>query len=285
MKFGFLLLLAFRISVLAFSQCTSHQAPESIREINDKTLEEISGLAQSRVDSDRMYVHNDSGGEPVIYVLSLEKEPIAQLVLEGAENVDWEDIAVGPGPDGESYIYVGDIGDNLAVRDHVVVYRVKEPGTLMKSQTVRTEKAVLTYPDGPRDAETLMVDPISNDIFIVSKREESNHVFRFKSEGFSKGEVELEHVAELGIGGAVGGDISHDGNQVIIKNYFEVYYWNRKPGSLIAETLVNEPEVLPYQPEPQGEAIGFDSRKPGYFTLSEKRFDIIPVLYRYTLPD
>lgn len=285
MKFGFLLLLAFRISVLAFSQSTSHQAPEAIREINDKTLEEISGLAQSRVDSDRMYVHNDSGGEPVIYVLSLEKEPIAQLVLEGAENVDWEDIAVGSGPDGESYIYVGDIGDNLAVRDHVVVYRVKEPEALAKSQRIQAEKVVLTYPGGPRDAETLMVDPISNDIFIVSKREESNHVFRFKSEGFSKGEVELEHVAELGIGGAVGGDISHDGNQVIIKNYFEVYYWNRKSGNSIAETLAYEPEVLPYQPEPQGEAIGFDSRKPGYFTLSEKRFDIIPVLYRYTLPD
>ncbi|UZD24338.1 hypothetical protein [Algoriphagus halophytocola] len=285
MKFGLLLLVTLQFSIWAFAQDTSFQAPMALREIQDQTLEEISGLAQSRIDTDRIYVHNDSGGEPIIYVLSLEKELIAELVLEGAENIDWEDIAVGPGPGEESYIYVGDIGDNRAVRDQVVVYRVMEPETLLKTQTVSMEKVVLTYPKGPRDAETLMVDPISKDVFIVSKRDKTNNVFRLKFEDFPKGKVELENVAKLDFGGSVGGDISPDGTKILIKTYLEVYYWKREEGQSIAETLESEARLLPYDPEPQGEAIGFDSRKPGYFTLSERRFNIIPVLYRYPLTD
>ena len=38
---------------------------------------------------------------------------VARLDIAGADNCDWEDIAVGPGPDPQkTYIYIGDIGGN-----------------------------------------------------------------------------------------------------------------------------------------------------------------------------
>ena len=67
--------------------------------------------------------------------------------------VDWEDIAI----DGKT-IYIGDIGDNAAVRPSIVVYRVTEPALTAKSVNATT--FTLRYPDGPHDAEALMVDPL-----------------------------------------------------------------------------------------------------------------------------
>jgi hypothetical protein len=60
-----------------------------------------------------------------------------------------------------------------------------------------------------------------------------------------------------------------------------VYLWERKSGESISEALARIPVKLPYIPEPQGEAIGFQTDGEAYYTISEKRFDITPVLYRY----
>ena len=53
---------------------------------------------------------------------------LATLTLEGIDAVDFEDISIGNGPEpGESYIYVGDIGNNDYDRESFQVYRFKEP--------------------------------------------------------------------------------------------------------------------------------------------------------------
>ena len=54
--------------------------------------------------------------------------------LAGVENRDWEDIAVGPGPDAsKSYVYVADIGDNEGQYQYKYIYRFEEP-VLNKTQ-------------------------------------------------------------------------------------------------------------------------------------------------------
>jgi hypothetical protein len=62
----------------------------------------------------------------------------------------------------------------------------------------------------------------------------------------------------------------------------QVFYWQRADGrTLLFDLLQTEPEVLTYQPEPQGEAIGFAADGSGYFTLSEAQSGIEPRLYFY----
>ena len=54
---------------------------------------------------------------------------VARLDIDGAENCDWEDVAVGPGPGGDSYIYIADSGGNSG-RVCNVIYRVREPANM-----------------------------------------------------------------------------------------------------------------------------------------------------------
>nr|WP_139235890.1 hypothetical protein [Algoriphagus locisalis] len=253
-----------------------------IATLKDNGLDEISGLAVSRVLPGVMYVHNDSGGEAAVYLLDTLGNNLGTIEFLDTQNRDWEDIAVGPGEDSKSYIYVGEIGDNNAVHDEVVVYRVPEPNDSNSTIGIVPQKTVLKYPGGARDAESLMVDPISGDIFIVSKRDSVNTLYRLPAEKFGTLEVELEELIKLPFTSATGADISADGSQILVKNYLAIYYWRRNEGESIAQAMGRAPLELPYSPEPQGEAIGFGPDGRVFYTLSEKRFDVDPVLYKYT---
>ena len=253
--------------------------PQSV--IKNPVLEEISGLAFSQKHPNLIYVHTDSGGEAAVYLLDSLGKELGKIELEGAKNRDWEDIAVGPGPEGKPFIFVAEIGDNAAIHGEICIFRFPEPASIVLESSVKPEVLRLTYPGGARDAETLMVDPISGDLFIVSKRDEKNTLYRVPQSAFSKGKVELEKLHSFDFTSAVAGDISRDGSRILIKNYFAIYFWERQSGESIAQALQRAPKRLPYVPEPQGEAIGFNPNGNSFFTISEKRFNINPTIYRF----
>ncbi|MEX2591689.1 MAG: hypothetical protein WD426_02860 [Anditalea sp.] len=256
--------------------------PQALGELDNRNINEASGLVSSHVHPFLLYTHNDSGGGPDIYMIDTLGSYKGRIQLEGVKNRDWEDIAIGPGKDPDlSYIYVGDIGDNNSNRDEIQLYRFPEPTVLKEETKVQPEQFTLIYPDGARDAETLMVDPQSGDVYLLSKRDTSNTLYRAPAAQLGKGKVLLEKVMKLPITMAVGGDISVDGKQIAIKNYWAIYYWARAEGESIPDALGKKPIQLPYKPEPQGEAIGFSPDGNRFYTLSENRFRITPVLYQY----
>ncbi|NVJ85795.1 MAG: hypothetical protein HWE15_05785 [Algoriphagus sp.] len=253
--------------------------------ISNPLLEEVSGLAFSRIHPNLIYMHTDSGGEAAVYLLDSLGNELGKLELEGVENRDWEDIAVGPGPDGKSYVYVGEIGDNAAVHREIGVYRFPEPEKI-QSASISVELARLEYPKGARDAETLMVDPWDGTLYILSKRDSKNSLYSFKASAFDSPDVtELDSHFNLPFTMSTAGDISADGTQILIKNYESIFYWDRKAGESLLDALQKDPIELPYTPEPQGEAIGFSPRGNSFYTISEKRFSITPVLYTYPAND
>ena len=274
----------FFISFSAFAQhSTSSRSNPAIliHSIENPVLEEISGLAFSKDHPDKFYTHTDSGGETAVFVLDSLGKEVGKINLEGVENRDWEDIAVGPGPDGKSYIYVAEIGDNAGVHQSVQIFRFPEPNNVTTELSLKPEILTFTYPEGARDAESLFVDPISGDLFVVSKRDRQNTLFRLNPDGFGKKDLIAEELTKFAFTSATAADISQDGSKILIKNYFKVYYWKREPGQSVAEALSQNPIELPYVPEPQGEAIGFQPDGKAYYTISEKRFNINPTLYRY----
>ncbi|WP_200974414.1 hypothetical protein [Echinicola sp. 20G] len=251
-------------------------------QVDAKLLNEASGIAASRTYNNLLYTHNDSGGEPIVYKLDSMGNSIGKIKLLNTHNRDWEDIAVGPGgSEGKSYIYVGEIGDNEAQYHSIRLLRFEEPNADESEVEVEPEVIKLNYPDGAKDAETLMVDPWNGDVYIVSKRDSSNVLYRAPVDQLDEGELELEKIEKLPITMSVGGDISPDGKEIIIKNYWVIYHWERKEGESLAEALSRSPVQLPYVPEPQGEAIGFAKNGNSYFSLSEERFRIKPILYQY----
>lgn len=249
--------------------------------LTNPLLEEVSGLVVSHRYPNRLYVHTDSGGEAIVFVLDTLGNEQGKLDLSGLSNRDWEDIAVGPGPDGSSYIYIADIGDNEAKYDQIYLYRFLEPELLQATPSTAIDRVSLQYPGGPKDAEAFLVDPISGELFLISKRESKNSLYRVPADGFEKGNALLEKLHSFDFTSSVGADVSRDGSQILIKNYLQVFYWTRKANQSLSEALQASPQRLPYFPEPQGEAIGFNYKGNAYFTLSEKRNGIIPTLYRY----
>ena len=241
----------------------------------------MSGLVVSHRYPNRLYVHTDSGGEAAVFVLDTLGNELGKLDLSGLSNRDWEDIAVGPGPNGSSYIYVAEIGDNEAKYDQIYLYRFLEPELLQAIPSAAIDRVSLQFPGGPKDAESFLVDPISGELYLVSKRETKNTLYRVPADGFEKGNALLEKLHSFDFTSSVAADVSRDGSQILIKNYLQVFYWTRQANQSLSEALQAPPLRLPYIPEPQGEAIGFNFKGDAYFTLSEKRNGIVPTLYRY----
>jgi len=259
----------------------------SLGSLNSGAITEASGLAASRVNADVLYVHNDHGDVARFFAINTQAQLVGTFRLTGVTAVDWEDIAVGPGPTGgQSYVYVGDIGDNDAVRTGgVYIYRVPEP-PVSSSQSppvdvylAGAERITLLYPGGPRDAETLMVDPISGDLFVVSKRVTYSHLYCAPASSLvGGGTVTLQDKATLPWGWATGGDISPDGDEILIRGGSIATLWCRVPGTAVWDAFATSGAAIPLASEPQGEAIAFDAAGWGYYTVSEETY---PPLYYY----
>lgn len=260
--------------------------------LDNSKIDEASGLVASRKNLGSLWTHNDSGGEPTVYLISDRGATQATCRLMGAKSRDWEDIAAGPGPvEGETYLYVGDIGDNNAQYAVKTVYRFVEPllTDRVSDTLIRQVDALrFVYPDGPRDAETLLVDPFTRDLYVLSKRDQFVHVYRaaFPQNTESIDTLELlDQLPSEQVGileQLVSGDISPDGKEVLLKSYVQVFYWRRADEQTsLVDLLQTKPQELPYQPEPQGEAIGFATDGSGYYTLSEEQSGIKPRLYFY----
>ena len=248
------------------------------------SITEASGIVGGRRNPGTLWLHNDSGAGPRIYALSTSGTLQASYDLAGAGAQDWEDIAMGPGPIADrSYLYIGDIGDNALERPQVHIYRVEEPDVSagspsMPSMLTGVERFTLVYPDRAHNAETLLVDPLSGDVYIVVKSNDGvSPVFRAAAPLSTAAPITLSSVAVLRFGTAplvggrttTAGDISSRGDEIAIRTYDAAYLWHRPPGMTVADALAGTPCALPLRLELQGEALGFSSDGSAYFTVSE----------------
>ncbi len=156
--------------------------PVAIGRIQDVVLNEISGVAESRKNPDVLFVHNDSGDSPRFFAINRSGTILAELRLETVPIlIDAEDIAIGRGPGGASFIYLGDTGNNFASfgqgipRRKAVLYRIPEPDIPSSARNLKVPlreafPIVLTFPKGARDVEAFFIDPMTGDLFIITKQ-------------------------------------------------------------------------------------------------------------------
>lgn len=254
-----------------------------LAELTDKKLVEISGLAMSVANPGLFWTHNDSGNPAIVYLVDENLKVRLSCRLEGVRNRDWEDIAVGPGPDKtKRYVYVADIGDNDARHEVKRIYRFEEPRLTDQGGEIRiTSFDTITFSleDGMKDTETIMIHPRTHDIYLVSKREKPVYVYQLKYP-FGDDTLTARKVVSLPLTQIVAGNFSPDGREVVMKNYDNIYYWNLA-GKPLEEALKEAPGVLNYTDEPQGEAIAFNLDGSGFYTLSEKIRGEKTYLYYY----
>ena len=250
----------------------------SLGSLKGKEFDEVSGIAASLQYDSMLWTHNDSGDKARIFLITSSGAHRATIYLKGAINRDWEDMAAGPGPDPSlNYLYVGDIGDNFGVFKFKTIYRFAEPIMSIgkKRVVIDTVKEGIdaisfTLPDRPRDMEAMAVDPLTRDIYLFSKREKNEiNVYRLPYPQSADTISEAQFVTHLPVTQVTAADISPDGSEVLIKNYKNVYYWRRSGDETLLQLFSRKPSVLPYEREPQGEAVAFDRDGSGYYTVSE----------------
>ena len=251
-------------------------------ELQGGLVTEASGIAASRLNPDVLWTHNDSDGLNRIFAFNRQGKNLGIFYLANIVARDWEDLAIGPGPvKGVSYLYVAEIGDNDAQYPEKYIYRFPEPyidpsaGLIV--DTIKTiETITFRFPDSVRDAETLLLDPLNLDLYVISKREKNVHVYLAPHDQSLDSTITLTLVGNLSFRNATSGEFSPDGQHLLIKTYDNVFHWKRNPSEPLIQILSAAPDTLPYVIEPQGEAICWSPNGKGYYTISEEK-DSLPV--------
>ena len=259
--------------------CAAYGAPVATG-TEPSSLTELSGLVASRKNPGVFYAHNDSGSNSTLVVMSDAAAALGQIVLSNVTAVDWEDVAVGP-CDAGSCIFVGEIGDNALAYASRAVYRFAEPtlsastpnGTLM----VTADALTFVYPDGRHNAETLLVEPTSGDIFVITKVSNvASTVYRMPKPFTPGTQVTMEKVGDLSLPGSAGlvtgGDVHPCGTRMLIRTYPMIYEFKLPAGqpfsAIFASTAAPVPTPTQSQ-ESKGEGVTYASDGLGYFTASE----------------
>ena len=253
---------------------------------------EASGLAASPSVPGLYWTHADSGDRAVVYALNESGELRGTVEFEGIKAVDWEDIASFRLGD-ESWLCLGDVGDNAARRPFIQLHFVREPAAALLSpaQPLLLKPAFtveVTYEDGARDCESIAVDPRERMVYLLSKREPVPRLYRLplpdqagRATAHQVGEV--PHIPQPTatqrlIKNPTGAyraspcalDFAPDGSGALILTYGNLMYFPRAAGETWATALAREPELLAPHDLPQAEAATFSIDGRSIFLCSEE---------------
>jgi len=243
-------------------------APLQVRRlgtVRGGNVSELSGLAVGR--DDRLFAIEDSGNSATVIVMRRDGRVLGRPAITGAQNVDWEDIAARG-----RELFIADIGDNATTRPSVQLYRIAAPGPTAAAVPART--ITLRYPGVPRDAETLLVDPLRDQLLVVTKGLLDAQVYSARLRGGT-----MRKGPRLNFGLVTAGAISPDGRTIALRSYDELAAWRRRGAEPLTRTLSRDPCFSPTSlAEGQGEALALEAGGRAVLTAPEGRR---PALRRY----
>ena len=240
---------------------TPPASTQTLCRFTDPRLPEVSGLV---VTGDKLLAINDGGDRLTVYVLDRACQVVGVRTAP-VDPYDPEDMALAA----DGTVWLSDTGDNLAQRATVALLALHPDGS--------TAIYRMTYPDGPHDAEALLLAPDGTPYVVTKEVLGNSGVYRPAAALADGGTVPMTKVGALSFaltgteGGPVGragelmvtgGAVSPDGRLVALRTYTDAYLWPLS-GSDIPAALETKPVRIPLPPAPQGEAISFgtDSRE------------------------
>lgn len=227
--------------------------------VGPEALSELSGID----GSDRgevLWAVNDSGNPPTLFALAHDGSSWGQILIEGATNRDWEDLAWFA-LDGRGYLLVADVGDNTGMQGTYRLYVIPEP-SVSASKVKVAWTVTFRYPDGARDCEAVAVDTTEERIVLLSKRDEPPVLYDLplrpadgEQTARRLGEIrtlpaptEADRVQDPKYGGyrswPTALDITSDGRTMMVQTYKDAYLYTREPGEPWAEAVARPPRVV-----------------------------------------
>ena len=241
--------------------------PAAQCQITDPRLSELSGLVA--VD-DQLVAINDGGDQLSVFLLDAGCQ-VVDVHTAAVDPYDPEDLAVAA----DGTVWLADTGDNNAGRTTVALIALRPDGS--------TSVYRLTYPDGPRDAEALLLAPDGTPYLVSKEVLGASGVYRPGGPLVDGGTVALARVAAVNLtftgtpGGPVGqagqllvtgGAVAQDGSAIALRTYTDAYVWPLT-GSDVPTALAATPVRVPLPESPQGEAISFAADNRTLLVASE----------------
>ena len=233
--------------VCALAPAPAYAGPRTVAShrlltLQDEDIFESSGLVDR---GDVVYTNNDSGDDAVVYGV----DPATGRTVSRTTYADSvEDVeAIAPGAHGT--VWAGDTGDNRHRRDDVAVYRMV-PG----DGTHPGVRYTLTYPDGAHDAETLLVQPRTQRVFVVSKSVFGGTVYAAPRHPVAGSRPNRMRAFARVPGLVTDGSFFPDGRHVVLRTYSTASVYTF-PGFGLVGTV-----RLPDQPQGEGISVAADGR-------------------------
>ena len=263
--------------------------------ITSGDLDEISGLAASRTHDDVLWAIEDSGNPARLYALSRRGRILARYRVEGAKNIDWEDLASFD-LDGRHYLLVADTGDNGGQRRDFVLHVFEEPKTLANGTLKPAWSIRARWADGPRDCEAVAVDAAAGKVLLLSKKRKPPELFALPladphgewrearrigrlagvpeaDKDLQRSDPELARLSPL----VTAADLSPDGRTLAVLTYGSVLFYRRQPGEDWGEAVSRPPEAHDVPLIPQAEALAWSAGGGGLYATGE--FTPAPIFY------
>ena len=242
--------------------------------LENRDIDEASGIARSQRAADVYWVVNDSG-KPRLHPIDGRGRALGRVKIDDAKLSDWEDVASFT-LDGQPYLLVADIGDNDADRKDVRLYVVEEPEPDDKEVDVAWEFD-FTYPDRPHDAEAVAVDVENERVLVLTKRQIPAMLYELplrpdndkRQVAMPLGAPVLPQPRRQDVEFApktrnywwqpTAMDLSDDGRAAVILTYRGVFYYPRRPGENWIDALRRKPLALSMGDYGEAESVAFNA--------------------------
>lgn len=270
-------------SVVAFVVLHSASCSDfkQIAIVDDERITESSGIAASYRYPGCVWLHNDSGDKPRLFLIDADGKTRATVKVVDADDFDWEDMCSFKVA-GEPWLLIGDIGDNSRRRGKkdpkCRLYLLKEPvlPESKRGSTVDVDfdiRITLEYADGPEDCEGIAVDSERQEILMLTKS--LPHKCRLYRVPLDLTDSKQKHsatsIAHPFIPFATALDISLDGRTMAIGSLLNGMIVRRQQAESWTDAFQRVGTAINLPPRKQGETICFDISGKWLFLNSEKK--------------
>lgn len=245
-----------------------YETPVELSRLENKKINESSGLAASRQHPGYFWTHNDSGGKPRLFCFDRTGKHRGTCQLKKAGNVDWEDMCSFT-IDGKHKLLVGDVGDNQAHRRSCRLYLFDEPKH--PSDEVKDYHIIkLRYSTGPLDCEAVGVDPVSRKLLFVEKRWGlSCRVLEAHYPGTKLDDIVAKPIARVSLPLVTAMDISPDGRRALVLTMGQAYEFTRGSQESWGQAFGRRPRKIDMPARRQGETVCYGTDGRNIFLTSE----------------
>ncbi len=271
----------------------SIHSARQVAQIENRALSEVSGMVWSRRQNSILWMINDSGNSPDLYAIDSNGKTIGRWSVNAA-NRDWEDMA-SISINGESWLLLADVGDNLQNKPESLIHIIKEP-TPQTDQNTRLQPIFtlrFRYSEGRHNVEAVASDGES--VFLLTKERLSagqsvpSQLFQLPLSFSGTGQLAVAgkvgtlnpispsiesslvaSVANVDIHQPTAMDFDRQNRFAYVLNYRGILRYERQANQTWAQAFVGDPVLVSEHSLQQAEALAVDVNGAIWAT-SEKR--------------